>query len=364
MGDMIENEYNPSWISHPGETLRDILEERGISQSELALRTGRPKKTISEIVNGLTAITPETALQLESVFRIPANFWIKRQSQYDEFIAKKDSEERMKSQVGWVKTFPINDMIKMGWIKKQESPVTQLAELLQFFGINSPDQWDNIWEDFQPAFRQSSSASKNPKAVSAWLRVGELQAEKIKTDKFNKLHFVYLLNKFRLMTRKSPEEFEEELISECAKVGVALVFVPRPRGVPVCGATRWIHNEKALIQLSLRGKYEDIFWFTFFHEAAHIINDKKREIFIEVEDGLKNENERKADEFAQSKLIPTNQWIEFIASNGYKSKASILQFSENINISTAIIVGRLHHEKLIPQSHMNDLRRRYDINSK
>ena len=68
------NTYEPSSVSQPGQTLKDILNERGITQSELATRMGRPEKTISEIVHGKAAITAETAIQLEYVLEVPASF--------------------------------------------------------------------------------------------------------------------------------------------------------------------------------------------------------------------------------------------------------------------------------------------------
>ena len=82
MSNVIQNQYTPDYVSPPGETLQEVLEERGMSQAELAERTGRPKKTINEIINGKAAITPETALQLERVLGIPASFWNNRERRY------------------------------------------------------------------------------------------------------------------------------------------------------------------------------------------------------------------------------------------------------------------------------------------
>jgi HTH-type transcriptional regulator / antitoxin HigA len=83
-----KNQYLPDYVSPPGETLIELLEDRGMSQADLADRTGRPKKTINEIINGKTAITHDTALQLERVLGIPANFWNSREQHYREFLAR------------------------------------------------------------------------------------------------------------------------------------------------------------------------------------------------------------------------------------------------------------------------------------
>lgn len=76
------NEYQPDFASHPGETLRDILEEKGMTQSQLAKQMGRPRKTINEIIQGKASITPQTAIQLERVLGASAEFWINREGQY------------------------------------------------------------------------------------------------------------------------------------------------------------------------------------------------------------------------------------------------------------------------------------------
>ena len=81
MIDLRRNEYRPSEVSPPGDTLKEILDDRGLTQAELAERMGRPKKTINEIIKGKAAITPETALQLELVLGIPASFWTAREQE-------------------------------------------------------------------------------------------------------------------------------------------------------------------------------------------------------------------------------------------------------------------------------------------
>ena len=89
---MRRNEYEPDVISPPGVTLLDLLDERGMSQADLALRTGRPLKTINEIVKGKAAIAPDTATQLERVFGVPASFWNNREVQYRKSVARRGHE--------------------------------------------------------------------------------------------------------------------------------------------------------------------------------------------------------------------------------------------------------------------------------
>ena len=83
-----QNQYFPQSVPHPGETLKEKLEEMIMGQKEFALRTGKPEKTIIAIIKGDSSITPDMAVQFESVTRIPANFWMNHQRNYDEFIAR------------------------------------------------------------------------------------------------------------------------------------------------------------------------------------------------------------------------------------------------------------------------------------
>jgi addiction module HigA family antidote len=82
------NEYFPQSRPHPGETLKETLEEMKMVPKEFALRTGKPEKTIIAILSGDSSITPDMAVQFENVTRIPANFWMTHQINYDEYIAK------------------------------------------------------------------------------------------------------------------------------------------------------------------------------------------------------------------------------------------------------------------------------------
>lgn len=73
---------------HPGELLVEELEVREMTQKQLAEAMGRPPQVINEIVNGKKAITAETALQLERVLDIPAQFWMNLQTGYDLTVAR------------------------------------------------------------------------------------------------------------------------------------------------------------------------------------------------------------------------------------------------------------------------------------
>jgi len=88
MAKKLQNEYQPDYVSSPGETLLETIETMGMSQVELAKRVGRPVKAINVIIQKKVTITAETALELEQVLHIPASFWLKREQHYRESLAR------------------------------------------------------------------------------------------------------------------------------------------------------------------------------------------------------------------------------------------------------------------------------------
>ena len=352
----IKNQYNPVKVSPPGETLLETIEALGISQAELAERTGRPKKTINEIINGKAAITPETALQLEHVTRVPANFWNNRERLYREALARREEEEWLKNQSEWLKEVPVNEMIKSGWIQGFKDKVQQVQELLNYFAIASPEIWRTYYtNELQVEFRQSKIFESHFGAVTAWLRQGEILSRKIHCAPYNKELFQNKLKFVRNLTKEQPESFSKKVIDECAQAGIAVVFLPEIKGLRICGATRWISPIKALMQLSTRYKTNDHFWHTFFHEAGHILLHGKTESFIECDDA--SDKEKEADEFATNFLIPKTPMRKFIEKADY-TIPSIVVFAREQHISPAIVVGQLQHKKIINFNQCNKLKRK------
>jgi addiction module HigA family antidote len=359
MANRTQNQYVPDFVSPPGETLLETLEAMGMTQTDLAERTGRPKKTISNIVRGKTSITPETALQLERVLGTPASFWNNRERYYQESLARAKEREELREQVEWLDKIPVKEMIKVGWLKGFEDPIDQLVEVIEFFGVKSPKQWENIWLGEGVSFRQSPAFESDPGAVSAWLRKGELDAHEIDCQPYDEEKFREALDDIRSLTITSHGVFVSEMQNLCAQAGVAVVLVPELPKTCTSGATRWLSSQKALIQLSLRYKADDHLWFTFFHEAGHILLHGKRDVFLEDGEG-ESKKERQADRFAADFLIPPREFSRFKPTGRHYSKMDVREFASHIGIAPGIVVGRLQKEKLIPFSHLNGLKRSLD----
>ncbi len=354
MANTRRNEYEPDVVSPPGATLQDVLDERGMTQADLASRMDRPKKTISEIVSGKEALTPRSALQLERVLGIPADFWMRREALYREHLARDEEANQLASATDWVSQFPVKEMARFGWIARHPDPVDQARELLGFFGIAAPTQWAAI----SAAFRQSTCFDADRAAVSAWLRRGELEAQAISCAPFDPRRFREALADIRDLTVTGPQVFVPELRTRCAAAGVAVVFVRELPKTRASGATRWLSPRKAVIQLSLRHRSDDHLWFTFYHEAGHILLHGKRAVFIEL-GHERNEQEKEADRFAADMLIPPSAFRSLRSHPPLTAKV-ISQFAQEVRIAPGIVVGRLQHERLLPFNRHNELKVRFE----
>jgi hypothetical protein len=142
---------------------------------------------------------------------------------------------------------------------------------------------------------------------------------------------------------------------------VAVVFLPAPPGCPASGATRWLAPDKALLLLSLRYKTNDHLWFTFFHEAAHLVLHGKKLLFIDGIDGLDKEVEQEADRFAGAVLIPPAMadQLRLLGAAGHVSEAVVRSLAAQIGIAPGIVVGRMQKEEWLPWTHLNGLKVRY-----
>lgn len=364
MDNTTRNEYLPDHAVAPGEVLAYELELRGMTRTELAKRTGLSEKHVIAILKGKgnTIITPETAIKLERAVGMPVDYWLNLEANYQETRARLAEQDRLEKDLDWLDRIPVKEMAKDGWIKKHRDKRTQLDEVLRFFGIASVAQWKKLWPRLAVAFRQHNKHEIFPEAVSAWLRQGEIEAGRIDCRPFDKKEFRAALDEIRALTNEpDPKVFVPKLQNRCAQAGVAVVLIPGLPKTGLSGATRWLSSDKALIQLSLRYKTNDHLWFTFFHEAGHILLHGKKELFLEGANGMDEDREAEANAFARDHLVPPRAWRSFVERADFSLQA-IQDFAGDVKIASGIVVGRLQHEGFLTHKHGNRLKVYYHWN--
>ena len=361
--------FAPDWVSPPGETVLDIAEDRGWTQAELAHRLGYTEKHVSQLINGKVPLSVDAALRLERVLGSTADFWLAREANFQKHKARLEAAERHARWAGWLDELPLKELMACEAVPKLRADAKNKPGLveacLKFFGVASPDEWRTHYGGMQVAFRRSREDQSDVGAISAWLRLGEQQAEKLDGPKYDKTAFEKALVAIRGLTREQPQVFEPQLRSLLHDAGVLLVLVPAIPRAHVSGVARWLSPTRPLIQLSLYGKTNDKFWFSFFHEAAHILlhansKEDKRSIFLDDPNAAHTDDprEHEANTWAGIWLIP-EQHVSVLPE--LRTKRAVDEFAQAIGIHPGIVVGRLQHDGHIDPSWMNDLKQSFSL---
>jgi HTH-type transcriptional regulator/antitoxin HigA len=331
--------FRPDYAIPPGETLRDLIAQQSVSQAELAARAGLSAKHVNQIMQGLAPITPETAIVLERVTGVEAGFWNRREAEYRESLLKARHRTLDEADEEWLRSLPIKELQERGQLPREKDRSRLFEAALSFFGVADRAAYERIWRGPVASFRRSHAFASHPGAVVSWLRIAQLEAQPAKAQPYSAAAFRKALRRIRSLTADGDPN---ELVELCAAAGVVVVFVPEVKGCRISGAAWWAGRARAVIALSDRYKKDDFFWFTFFHEAAHLLLHSKKETFVDDgkdDDLLENEAKRWAADF----LVPPQRAPELATLT---SDAEVVEFAADIGIAPGIVVGRLHHERL------------------
>ena len=349
--------YEPDYTVPPGWVLEERLASHEVSHAEFARRCGRSPKLISEIIAGKAPIEPVTALQFEKVLGVDAGIWLGIESDYRLHLEREAEARKAEESVEWANGFPINELVKRGAIAEPSSRPDSVEKLLSFFGVASVDAWHAKHASPRVAYRHSPSFSSDERALATWLRLGELSAAKITCPDYDSSTFRRALTRTRELTALREETALSNARELCLKSGVVLAVVKSFPKTALSGATRWLTPRKALIQLSARHMSDDQLWYSFFHEAAHIMLHSKRDIFVDYASGEATEADEEANRWAADFLVPRRQWERFKDCSNL-SKMDVIRFAEEQGIAPSIVVGRLQHEGLVPWNRLNQLKAR------
>jgi plasmid maintenance system antidote protein VapI/Zn-dependent peptidase ImmA (M78 family) len=353
-----ERQFQPDWVSAPGETIADVLRERQMSPVAFAQQIGSSEEEVNELLHGRSLVTDDVALLLERYLGGSRIFWLNRESQYREDLLRLGRDAQ--SDQEWLKELPLKDMVRFEWLRDQAEESEMVDACLRFFGVPDKSTWQEVYG--RPlelaAFRTSSSFDSHPAAVAAWLRQGELEARAVACETWDPQRFRDVLLAVRPLTRqKDPARFIPQLIAHCADAGVAVVVLRAPTGCRASGATRFLSPQQGLLLLSFRYLSDDHFWFTFFHEAAHLLLHGRSALFLETADPLNSVYEREANEFAAQILIPDRFRSEL--NQLTLTANNIIRYAIRIGISPGIVVGQLQHTRRLRHDQMNRLKRRF-----
>lgn len=337
----------------PGATIKEQLTDRELKQKEFAARMDMTEKHISKLINGDVQLTPDVAYRLEMVLGIPASFWNNLESIYREKIIKANQENRMDKDIELSKEIPYSEMVKHRWVPPAENKSERVINIRKYFEVVDLEILNNP-QIMRIACRRLSLNEKGDLSLLAWAQRAKLEARNIEVEPVNIKKLEKIIPKIRRMTKCAPCNFCPKLKTELASCGIALVILPHINGSFLHGAS-FYDGSKIVIGLTIRGKDADKFWFSLFHELAHVIKGH-----IGRQNGTTKEDEEEADKFAQNTLIPEDKFNNFI-KDGVFTNISIINFSESLEIDRGIVVGRLQKKGIIPFSRHNELKTKYAL---
>ena len=340
------------YIIHPGETLAEVIEDRGMTQRELAVRTGMSEKHISTVIHGQKNISAAFARKLEYALGIETSFWMNLQANYDrELLEFEELNNITEEELNVLKNLKeVTDVwTSFGWIDGEANPAAMVLDYRMIFGISN--LLDTPKMSYAAAYRaQSKNASVDPYVLFAWQRMCELLTKNIEiADEIDveKLRLsIPEIKKVMFMRANQIQKRLSEIFSDC---GIAFRIVPNFTGAPVQGFIKKTEEGTLILCMTLRQKFADIFWFTLFHEIAHILNGDTKHEFIDF-DSVSGDMEAKADRMAGEFLINSEEYKIFVNAEGYKSLNEIKSFAASQNVRDYIVQGRLMKEQMIPWS--------------
>lgn len=350
-------------IIHPGETIADVLEERDITQAELATRTGVSPAYVSSVIAGKKNISSKFAMALEYALDVPKSFWLNLQANYEaellelnEATTVTDAEKAvlplLHEIIAWLRSvqlIPSN--------QDKENTVLSLRKTFRMSDISKLNTLVTVG-----AFRVSKSAPVDPVVMGAWLKLCQVFGERNTKviPQFDPQNVDPLISDLKGIMLYPEADLQKDLADVMARYGIKFSIVHNFRGAPVHGYISQNKDGEYQMVLTIRHAYADIFWFSLFHEIGHIVNGdvSRASNFIDALNNTDMAKEDAANKFAGDVLLDLDSYSRFVAAKDY-SIGAITRYAATQHVAPYIVIGRLQKEKQIPYYRYNDYKVRY-----
>lgn len=350
------------FIIHPGEIIADMLTERGITQAELAKRTGVSRAFISDVINGKKNISASFAMALEYALEVPRSFWLNLQANYDakilaadEVDSITDDERSTYQELGEI----IAHLRKLGKLpasRKMDDMILALRKTLCVSNL------ENL-RHFSPAgaFRLSEKDQVNKAVLGAWLQMCRLASNEGQLETtFDPLKLDALIADIKGVMCNPALNPQEALPPVLREYGISFSIVKNFKGAPVHGYISASGEGTYHMVLTIRRAWADIFWFSLCHELGHIVNGdvNRAGYFMDLDESTGSSRERLADRRAADMLLDPAAYSAFIQKKDF-SIASITEFAGTQSVPPFIVIGRLQKEEYIPYEWFSRYKPRY-----
>ena len=347
---------SPDLIIHPGETLAEILEDREMSQKELAIRTGMTEKHISTVVKGQKNISVAFAKKLEYALGIDASFWINLQANYDkELLEFEEVNNITEAELNILK--PLKQvteyLVTRRWINENTNEAEKVLCLRKILAVSNLTAIPHI--TYNAAYRAQVATNINVDTyvLYAWQRICELMTKDIVvSDELNVSLLRDSISEIKKLMFEDINIVQGKLENIFSKCGIAFKIVKHFKGAPVQGFIKKTDDEKLILCMTIRQNRADIFWFTLFHEIGHIINEDIKQRFIDF-NSTQSDMEARADTFARDVLMNARDYKEFVMQRDF-SLSAINAFAKEQGVRSYIVIGRLQSDEILSWDQYNE----------
>lgn len=336
----------PAEVFPPGDFIKEEMEERGWTQQDLAEILNKPLPTVNEILNGKKGIVIETARRLAAAFGTSAQLWMNLETSFRLNVAPETPEiQGVRSRAKLYDSAPIREMEKRAWINKTRKYSELDEELKKFYAVDSLEKVPSLSAVARASVK--GGYANMTAAQWAWCVRAKQISKVVDSKPFKRDRLDNLVSELRVLTC-DPEEIRHapKLL---AAAGIRLVVVEHLSKTRIDGAALWV-GKLPVIALSLRFGRLDHFWFTLFHELAHIYYDDgvRADIGIFEQGSVESveEAENRANGQAASWLIDQDKLESFILrTTPLYSTQRITNFARRMNVHPSIVAGQLKFRK-------------------
>lgn len=334
--EIYEDEKYPISSPDPISAIKFRMEQQGLKNKDLIPYIGSKSK-VSEVLSGKRALSLNMIRKLNEGLGIPAEVLIQ------------DTEKELpdSSIMEHGINFPFTEMYKRGWFKDffngtlNEAKEFKEELLIQFIGpfkIN----------DFALCYNRksdNSNAENIDDILMAWrIRVMNIAAtEKLPVWNKENLTEEFFSELAKLSYLQEGPKLAKEFLN---KAGIHFVIENHLEKSHLDGSSMLMPDGSPLIALTLRHDRLDSFWFTLFHELAHVkqhLSENNTAYFDDMYNEMSKKIEKEADSYAKEMLIPSQLW----KSSGLRitsTASDIKAFASKYRISPSIPAGRLRYE--------------------
>ncbi|HEY8033819.1 MAG TPA: hypothetical protein VIF02_15970 [Methylocella sp.] len=323
------------------EALRFRMEQANLAPRDLIPFIGSRAK-VSEVLSGKRPLTMQMARALHSNLGIPADVLLQQPG--GELPSALDG-------IDW-KRFPLAEMAKRGWIKKQPNLLAHAEEIMLALIERAGGK------DAVPAalYRKNdharSNAKTDPYALKAWCWEVLARANAARLPvayRPGTVDLEFIRKVAKLSWSAGGPKFAREFL---AKHGIHLVCLEHLPRTHLDGAALQLADGTPIIGLTLRYDRLDNFWFCLLHELAHIgrhMDGARDEAFVDdlslrgVEGVKRDPKEDEADEWAENGLIPSDVW-RISEARENPSPLTVMELAQRLQIHPTIVAGRVRYE--------------------